>query len=86
MTERLSEEALREDIRKALRSTLSFEESVNNVLSLILQERQAWGEQLVKELREYREKYPDADYNDLSGYVVGYTHRANIARDVGASR
>lgn len=45
MTERLSEEALREDIRKALRSTLSFEESVNNVLSLILQERQAWGEQ-----------------------------------------
>ena len=35
-------------------------------------------EKLKAELREYREKYPDADYNDLMGYIAGFQKRPQL--------
>lgn len=35
-------------------------------------------EQLKRELREYKEKYPDADWNDLIGYIVGFQNREEV--------
>lgn len=37
---------------------------------------------LIGELREYYKKYPDADFNDLSGYIVGYFERPQTKRQI----
>jgi ribosome-associated translation inhibitor RaiA len=37
-------------------------------------------EQLKKELREHKEKFPDADYHDISGYIVGFQNRPEITK------
>lgn len=31
--------------------------------------------ELVSELREYYQQYPDVDFNDVSGYIAGYFAR-----------
>lgn len=40
--------------------------------------------QLSNELREYHSKYPDADYMDLSGYLVGLLQRPQTAQSLQA--
>lgn len=52
---------------------ISDEEFVDAIIKFSVQEAKAEdGRQLIKELREYHSKYPNADYNDMIGYVAGY--------------
>lgn len=50
-------------------------EAKQAIQSLINKEKYDNLEQLKKELRDYRDKYPDADWNDLIGYIVGFQNR-----------
>lgn len=47
------------------------------VKMLLTRQKKAIYEQIIKELREYYQKYPDANYHDINGYIARMAMRSS---------
>jgi len=59
---------------------IEFKKATNKetfVSSLLKQQKKEIFNNILKELQEYKEKYPDADYHDITGYLAGMKMRPN---------
>lgn len=76
------------ELRKKLRKTIGVyfddcphinsqlkEEAIDKLLALISTSQREALEDLKSELRDYHDKYPDVDYQDIIGYITGFQKR-----------